>query len=289
MTSDVVTRPSSPRPTPPPDLSSPGTRGAPSSPTTRARRYPRAVRPVRGPVRVLPWAPGDRVRRRAGRGPRVVSTRDRAQGHGARECLVFDARTGNRGRRAAGAGTGGGWGGLRALHADDRRWCASGATSPRCSTRGRGRRRARFGWDGASRRVSRRRRGARFAAAGRGRDARVRGGRGAETLGGGVAVGVVERVVVLPRRGAARRRRGTLVGRDKFGTRAHFGLRRTRMTESPRRNILLMKRSLLTGAAFFAPLPVGTSVQISFTFSSTMLQWRSNAFPTQKFFGCSCS
>jgi len=33
------------------------------------------------------------------------------------------------------------------------------------------------------------------------------------------------------------------------------------MTESPRRNILLMKRSLFTGFAFAAPLPVfGTSV-----------------------------
>ena len=28
------------------------------------------------------------------------------------------------------------------------------------------------------------------------------------------------------------------------------------MTESPRKNILLMKRSLLTGLAFFLPLPV---------------------------------
>ena len=46
-----------------------------------------------------------------------------------------------------------------------------------------------------------------------------------------------------------------------------------------------MKRSLLTGAAFFAPLPVlGTSVQISFTFSSTMLQWRSNAFTRPRSF-----
>merc|ERR1711865_705111 len=57
-----------------------------------------------------------------------------------------------------------------------------------------------------------------------------------------------------------------------------MGLRSTRMTESPRRNILLMYRSLLTGLAFFAPFPAfGISVHISFTFSSTMLQWRSKA------------
>ena len=31
------------------------------------------------------------------------------------------------------------------------------------------------------------------------------------------------------------------------------GFLRTRMTESPRRNILLMKRSLFTGLAFFLP------------------------------------
>jgi hypothetical protein len=36
----------------------------------------------------------------------------------------------------------------------------------------------------------------------------------------------------------------------------HIGLRSTRMTESPRKNILLMKRSLFTGLAFFLPLPV---------------------------------
>ena len=51
------------------------------------------------------------------------------------------------------------------------------------------------------------------------------------------------------------------------------------MTESPRRNILLMYRSLLTGFAFFVPFPVfGNSVHISFTFSNTILQCRSNAF-----------
>ena len=51
------------------------------------------------------------------------------------------------------------------------------------------------------------------------------------------------------------------------------------ITLSPRRNILEMKRSRLMGAAFFLPLPVfGTSVHISLTFSSTMLQCLSKAF-----------
>mmetsp|Transcript_34964 Transcript_34964/g.99120 ORF Transcript_34964/g.99120 Transcript_34964/m.99120 type:complete len:239 (-) Transcript_34964:70-786(-) len=59
----------------------------------------------------------------------------------------------------------------------------------------------------------------------------------------------------------------------------YLGLRRTRMTESPRRNILLMNRSLLTGVEPFLPLPVlGISVHISFTFSRTMLQCLSKAF-----------
>lgn len=52
-------------------------------------------------------------------------------------------------------------------------------------------------------------------------------------------------------------------------------LSNTRMTLSPRKNILLMKRSLLT--PFLPSLPV-FSVHISLTFSSTMLQCRSNAF-----------
>merc|ERR1712001_3201 len=57
------------------------------------------------------------------------------------------------------------------------------------------------------------------------------------------------------------------------------GFLSTKMTESPRRNILLMYRSLLTGFAFFVPFPVfGNSVHISFTFSKTILQCRSNAF-----------
>ena len=50
------------------------------------------------------------------------------------------------------------------------------------------------------------------------------------------------------------------------------------MTESPRRNILGMKRSLLTGFGRAWPFcERGTSVHISCTDSSTMLQWRSNA------------
>ena len=57
------------------------------------------------------------------------------------------------------------------------------------------------------------------------------------------------------------------------------GFFNTSITLSPRRNIFDIKRSLLTGLAFFLPLPLfGTSVHISFTFSSTILQWRSNAF-----------
>ena len=36
----------------------------------------------------------------------------------------------------------------------------------------------------------------------------------------------------------------------------HFGFLRTMITESPRRNILLMNLSLLTGSAFFLPFPV---------------------------------
>ena len=38
--------------------------------------------------------------------------------------------------------------------------------------------------------------------------------------------------------------------------RIHIGFFNTRMTESPRRKSLLMKRSLFTGFAFFWPLPV---------------------------------
>merc|ERR1712232_39539 len=59
---------------------------------------------------------------------------------------------------------------------------------------------------------------------------------------------------------------------------SHLGFRSTTITLSPRKNILLMNLSLLTGFDFFLPLPVlGTSVHISFTFSSTMLQCLSKA------------
>merc|ERR1719367_1705699 len=63
------------------------------------------------------------------------------------------------------------------------------------------------------------------------------------------------------------------------------GFLRTRMTESPLRNIFEMKRSLLTGFDFFLPLPVlGTSVHISFTFSRTMLQCLSKALTLARSF-----
>jgi len=52
-------------------------------------------------------------------------------------------------------------------------------------------------------------------------------------------------------------------------------------TESPRKNILLMNRSLFIGFLF---LPFGCSVHISFTFSRTMLQCLSNAFTLAKSF-----
>jgi len=56
------------------------------------------------------------------------------------------------------------------------------------------------------------------------------------------------------------------------GTQA-IQLNKTKMTLSPLRNILLMNLSLLTPFAF----PFAFSVHISFTFSRTILQWRSNA------------
>ena len=85
------------------------------------------------------------------------------------------------------------------------------------------------------------------------------------------------------------------------------GFLKTKITESPRRNILEMNRSLLTGllcfntkeacylyyfffclekkVTFFFPFPVlGTSVHISFTFSSTILQCLSNALTRPKSF-----
>ena len=42
----------------------------------------------------------------------------------------------------------------------------------------------------------------------------------------------------------------------KARRKAHFGFRSTKMTESPLRNILLMKRSLFTGLDAFFPRPV---------------------------------
>lgn len=44
------------------------------------------------------------------------------------------------------------------------------------------------------------------------------------------------------------------------------GFLKTKITESPRKNIFEMNLSLLTGLTFFFPFPVlGTSVHISFT------------------------
>merc|ERR1719312_643976 len=63
------------------------------------------------------------------------------------------------------------------------------------------------------------------------------------------------------------------------GPAAARGFFRTRITESPLRNIFEMNRSLFTGLAFFLPFPVlGSSVHISLTPSSTMLQCLSKAF-----------
>merc|ERR1719493_25983 len=63
------------------------------------------------------------------------------------------------------------------------------------------------------------------------------------------------------------------------------GFFKTRITESPLRNIFDMNLSLFTGLAFFFPFPVlGNSVHISLTPSSTMLQCLSNAFTRPKSF-----
>lgn len=48
--------------------------------------------------------------------------------------------------------------------------------------------------------------------------------------------------------------------------------------------ILLINRSLLTGLPFFPFDSLGVSVHISLTFSSTMLQWRSNALTRARSF-----
>lgn len=74
--------------------------------------------------------------------------------------------------------------------------------------------------------------------------------------------------------------------REKRARKFYFGLRSTRMTESPRKNILGTKRSRATRARRcpFVPPPeapppaFGASVHISLTFSRTMLQWRSKAW-----------
>ena len=56
------------------------------------------------------------------------------------------------------------------------------------------------------------------------------------------------------------------------------GFLSTRMTMSPRRKSLGMKRSLATGLDFLAPLPrPETSVHISLTFSRIIFMWRSKA------------
>jgi hypothetical protein len=54
-------------------------------------------------------------------------------------------------------------------------------------------------------------------------------------------------------------------------------LNNTKITLSPLRNILLMKRSLFTGRPLLPSALRGISVHISFTFSRTMLQCRSKA------------
>lgn len=61
-------------------------------------------------------------------------------------------------------------------------------------------------------------------------------------------------------------------------------LSNTKITLSPLKNILLMKRSLFKGLPLFPPANLGISVHISLTFSSTMLQWRSNALTRARSF-----
>ena len=58
-----------------------------------------------------------------------------------------------------------------------------------------------------------------------------------------------------------------------------LGLATTSITESPRKNILAITRSLFTPRAFFRPFPPppARSVHISVTPSSTMFMWRSKA------------
>lgn len=63
------------------------------------------------------------------------------------------------------------------------------------------------------------------------------------------------------------------------------GFRRTKMTESPRKNIFEMNRSLFTGFTFFLPFPVrGTSVHISLTLKKQMkLVWISPTLKKYRF------
>lgn len=56
------------------------------------------------------------------------------------------------------------------------------------------------------------------------------------------------------------------------------GLTITRITESPRKNILGIIRSFGTALTLVPVEPLGTSIHISLTPSSTILQWRSKAF-----------
>ena len=62
--------------------------------------------------------------------------------------------------------------------------------------------------------------------------------------------------------------------REIYGAAAARGFLRTRITESPRRNILAINLSLFTGLPFFCPFPVfGISVHISLTWSNTNETW----------------
>ena len=56
-----------------------------------------------------------------------------------------------------------------------------------------------------------------------------------------------------------------------------WGFLSTKMTESPLRNSFVMYLSFFMGFDFFPWDPLGTSVHISKTFSSTIFMWRSNA------------
>ena len=139
--------------------------------------YPRAVRTFVGQCA----CPVHRVTAcGAVRGAVLASYRHetglRGTGH-ARGCLVFDARTGNReATLAAGAGTGGGWGGSPcALHADDRKVvCVGGDVAAVFDTRTwTATSEIRMGWGESTRVAAAAARGARFAAAGEGGETRA--------------------------------------------------------------------------------------------------------------------